>query len=248
MTYRFIRSQGLPIVVAVLMAPTLPAASIKFTADADVPKPQIVVGNGTILVTEGTTTNLPDGYEVVNLAYTVTAKAVANFEIDWITQRAFTLSDASDLFVNINGNNQLSWNGGSLVFGVVGSIDNNVNGVTTFTDPPPGGNPLVGPKVNLPEKWNENGVKKDVAKGNHQLIMYTSIGWRPAAIGDFLTVDAKYVVSVSTTAPVPEPSSLVLASVGILGLIAFARRRIDPRRTLDQGPHSPGQPSGSPGS
>ena len=222
MSKRPIGSLGLSFLAAILSASVAPAASIAFTADADVPKPQIVVGNGTTVVTEGTTTNLPDGYEVVNLAYVITAKAVANFEIDWITQRAFTLSDDSDLFVNINGNNQLSWTGGSLIFGVVGSVDDNVNGVATFTDPAQGGNPLQGPKLNLPEKWNENGVKKDVAKGNHQLIMYTSIGWRPAAVGDSLTVDAQYVVSVSTTAP--EPSSLILVSVGIAAGVAVARR------------------------
>lgn len=203
----------------VLLASSGARAGIVFTADASVPKPDIVVGNGNIEVSEYTVNQLADGYEVIALSYTVTATGTRSMEIDWITQREFKLDPAADLEVRITGDTQLTLTGGKMIFGVVGGIDDNVNGVVTFLEPADLTKPLQAPLNQRPVMWDKSGTKRGVEAGSHQLIMYTSIGWTPAAIGDKLTVSSLYRVQLRV---VPEPSSLVLAISG--ATIVLARR------------------------
>jgi hypothetical protein len=173
---------------------------------------------------------------VTKLTYTVTANAAGGIRIDWITQRAFDLDTDSTLAVRITGDIKISWTAGALQLQVVGSVDDNVFGLTAFTDPKQGGQPLQGPKNNLPEKWDQEG-SKDFAKGGHQLIMYTSVPWNAAAKGDVLTFEMESTYKVTMTATpipeaVPEPSSLALCSIGSVVLLgrplyraATAKRR-----------------------
>jgi hypothetical protein len=206
------------------MIAALAQADFKFTLDPNVPKPVIVGGNGDLTSNDPTVTKLDTGYQMTKLSYTVKAKDANGIAVDWITQREFELDTASTITVRIEGDIKISWTGGTLRFGVVGGIDDNVVGLTTFTDPKQGDQPPQGPKNNYPEKWDQSG-SKDFDKGTHQLIMYTSLGWNPAAKDDSIVFEMESTYKVTMTATpipgaVPEPSSLALCTVGSLALVS----------------------------
>ena len=198
-------------------------ANIITFGDISTGLPVIVVGNGMMNVTDQPTgAPIADGYAILDSSYTVTATQLAGIRVDWLSNRKFSSTADGDINVLISGEVSIAMTGGQVGFQVVGLIDSNFNPTVIFNS-----DNITAPVTDARVNWKAEKAKKDVGKGdNHTLDMFTSLGWRPAAVGDTLTISS-FLHSVEATAlaaGAPEPASLVLLGIGLLALALPAWR------------------------
>lgn len=210
-----------------LIAPCASADIVTF-GDVSVGMPTIVVGNGTTVVTD-TPVGAPtaDGYGILDSSYTITATKLGNIQIDWLSNRPFSSNVDSDITVDISGEVSVAMTGGGQMgLQVAGLIDSNFNPTVLFNS-----SLVTGPVSDARIRWSTEKTKNNVALGNnHTLEMFTSISWRPAAVGDTLQISSfGYFVGATAAAAngeqVPEPSSVALLMTGVSALGCYRLRK-----------------------
>ncbi len=204
--------------------------AITFTA------PTVFHDNGataTIVPNKPTLTKLADGLSVVDFSYTTTVDTIAKGEtvallyLTWSAARMGTLAKMSDILLTTSGNTNVTVTGtGDVSFSVFGALDSG-----TPKPPSPNGSLLYttlvdAPATNKAVTWkDESNTWLGVAAGNRTLTLTSQIRWSGGVVGDKLTVSSEYILQA-----VPEPTSIVAACIGLLGVALFRRaNRPNPR-------------------
>jgi hypothetical protein len=188
------------------------ANAISFTAIPASDNFAIVDNSATIVKTQ-----LANGFSV-NYVYTLTSK-VANQTIDttWSADRLFSLPAVQTLAVTISGNVSATMPAGdSLELLVTGAVlPQNLD--TIFSS-----GVLKGALNNKAIKWNETSKGMAFAANNangYTLDVFSGPDWTPGAVGDVLTIDALYTVTVGPLPQaVPEASTWAMMLLGFAGL------------------------------
>ncbi len=194
--------------------------------------PSVTHGDGTtaaIVPNVPTLKKLADGLSVVDFSYTATITALPAgakaglVYIDWTAARTGNLGKMTDLTLTTSGNTDITTaSPANVIFSISGKLD---SGAAAG----PNGNVLFltsfdGPAMNKAIEWNDSNTWESVAAGNRTLTLTSEIRWDGVVVGDKLTASSEYILQAT-----PEPTSLLLALVGFVGIAIFRRAR-DPNR------------------
>ena len=172
--------------------------------------------------TTGPTVNvLADGFSVAR-SYLLDSTNNGNGTAAWMGTREFESSAITNVIVKISGDTVIGFGTGAVVFTVSATVFDANSGKVT-TEPVFQQNLLPGI---TPVTWNKMsiimGIQKSTEPFDDLLSLQSSAVWTNFNNNDSLSVSSQYSVTMDA---VPEPSSWLLLSTSLLGLLALYRRR-----------------------
>ncbi len=143
----------------------------------------------------------------------------------WMGSREFESSAVTNVAVRVFGDTIVSFASGTVLFTVSATVFDANSGKVT-TEPVSQTNLMPGI---TPVTWNVAsiimGIQKSTAPFDDLLTLQSSVLWMDFNAKDILTVSLQYAVAMYA---VPEPSSWLLLSPTLLGLLGLTRRRRKP--------------------